>query len=768
MPWMTFRRLHERLLYQTKIGLEHCRAIIENQEEESTNNDRVKEHKQDREDMSSPAEPQPPPDLQPQLQQATTEQASSVHDSSMSCQGSGQQWPGEEHIQGHSPLQQNDPALPQRHHHHHSNQRETQHQQEYLSHRYGREAVHDELQNQLGKEVPIPSSSPDERRIPDTDGHKRDDESDDRGQGEGQDVDEEEAPSWIEEQQGDEEQASIGGMGLEDDTDSESGQMETRWQVVEDEEWEEDEDEDEGKTRIGIIDDLEADQADWDPESFLSEQLQLRRNVNRVLEQQQDNEAGLKTYRRHSRTWKRQLPPHYLDQKIQGLVPTVPVVKPPMAGRKRHIKWSPLPAECLSYESWTMTDWDVFFDLNPFRRYVRILTRESMSMAYLADRFNFTLTGDEETNPLKANKASTETSLEADTEAESEDEEENGDEESEESEGGNAVEGEKKVIPLLRTAGDVLFFDDTSLYDYRFTENPDAAESLRTQSKFNQEFTIDWLSQRPERLIHLGSVFGTGRVAIDSLESRAWQLMVRDHMILSTDILQATTQRIVDKVSGNIVDRPGELHLDKQTFDDPVEVGFVGFHIRMSDGHFSLTARDTIENIRQELMWQMDNENEYRASSVGIAGRMSIEQCQSRALYHRHSLEQQLQQQQQQKHYQEQQTATTADVLVIQLGPNATIDGRFTPIYLATDAHQPRSNPIFDKLFETFNCGFPLDDFTEDLESLYQYRNPEDGALMAKFLIPMVKSAAFFGTPACTFSIYVQKQLCPAYTGLYD
>ncbi|KAF9363894.1 hypothetical protein BGX34_003053 [Mortierella sp. NVP85] len=191
--------------------------------------------------------------------------------------------------------------------------------------------------------------------------------------------------------------------------------------------------------------------------------------------------------------------------------------------------------------------------------------------------------------------------FEADTEAESKGEEENGDKESE---GGNEVEGEK-VIPLLRTAGDVLFFDDTNLYVYRFTENPDAAESLRTQSKFK--------SSR-------------------STESRAWQLMVRY-------ILQVTTQRIVGKICGNIADQPGELHTDKQTFDDLMEVDFVGIHIRMSDGHFSLTARDTIENIRQELMWQMDitddNENGNRASSVGIAGR-------TRALYHRHFLKQQL------------------------------------------------------------------------------------------------------------------------------
>ncbi|ORZ14931.1 hypothetical protein BCR41DRAFT_406918 [Lobosporangium transversale] len=357
---------------------------------------------------------------------------------------------------------------------------------------------------------------------------------------------------------------------------------------------------------------------------------------------------------------------------------------------------APLPAACLQYESWTMTDWDLFFDLNPLRRYVRILTRDSMAMTYLAARFNLTIPTEEVTN-----------------------------------------------MP--------------NLYDYRFTENPMANESIRTRPKFRQEFTIEWLKGRPERLIHLGSIFGTGRISIDSLESKAWLLMIRDHLILQTDILQTTT-----------------------SFLDSMEVGFVGVHVRMSDGHFSLAARDTIENIRQELI-------------------LTIEQCRALALNHHRKLQNQLRQQQQWQqqqpaqpppypiHYHEQQQdqraftpseATPSDKNLLSNSPSVRklrrSNGRFTPIYLATDAHQPRANPIFNRLFRTFDCVFSLDDFSEDLEVLHQFRNPEDGTLMANFLIPMVdamvvaKSAAFFGTPASTFSNYIQRQLRPAYTGLYD
>ncbi|KAF9973165.1 hypothetical protein BGZ65_009413, partial [Modicella reniformis] len=66
MPWMTFRRLHERLLYQTKTGLEHCRAIIENQKEETITYEDKNEHQQDTSTMAPnvfrPSSPSAPPE----------------------------------------------------------------------------------------------------------------------------------------------------------------------------------------------------------------------------------------------------------------------------------------------------------------------------------------------------------------------------------------------------------------------------------------------------------------------------------------------------------------------------------------------------------------------------------------------------------------------------------------------------------------------------------------------------------------------------------
>ncbi|KAF8984943.1 hypothetical protein BGZ46_006430 [Entomortierella lignicola] len=828
MPWLSFPQLHSRLLYQTKIGLEHCRAIVENQEEEEVE---VVEYE---EVIEQEKEPQTVHQLQQQEQQQDHHHHDHYdHHKNQQSNTEGQQESEEQSIQEDSyPTQYGGNS------------------EEIITGNNDWEDLRD------GQKISEDKSDEEES-------YNTQDDEVDLGGGRAAirssgivvvETGEALLPSWIEEpDEEDEGRGSVAtGAFIGDEQDLDLVDLEAikEREKGDDDENEYDEDGDEvieytGDIQMGIIDDLDADDTDWEPESFVVADHKYEGNdKTRMLWEQLDKEASLPLYMpaidssvrdNIPRVWKRPFPGDskqgniykrrtrvnkhearlqerqmQVQDAIQGIpeeqvpslqdhqtsLPQVKKQQVPVVKKQRRLRWTPLPAECLQYESWTMTDWDTFFDLNPLRHYVRILTRESMSMAYLAERFNLTFPKEEEDNQPKKNETMSD-SLDggslvlADQEDKSEDSE---------NESSGEEEEESKKVPLLRTEGDVLFFDDTSLYDYRFTENPDAVDSIKTRPKFGQEFTIDWLAQRPERLIHLGSIFGTGRVSIDSLDSKAWHLMVKDNLILGTDILHTISQQIVDRISGGAVRRATNNQEanpnQSQSSQDPIEPGFVGIHIRMSDGHFSLTARNTIENIRQELMWQMgiteddiieddddddedddddDDDGDDNESSQNTAprskkqGRLSMEQCRSRASDHRQALQEQLRQQLQQKDQQGQEQAFSRAKT-----PKRRSNGRHTPIYLATDAYRPRDNPIFDKLFATFECIFTLDDFSEDLELLHQFRNPEDGALMTKFMIPMVdtmvvaKSAAFFGTPASTFSNYIQRQLRPAFTGLYD
>ncbi|KAG0329458.1 hypothetical protein BGZ99_001844 [Dissophora globulifera] len=790
MPWLTFRRLHERLLYQTKIGLEHCRAIIENQEEEEE--EQEEEKAIDVEEMAK----EQPLTHQDQLQSLAGGEK----------QPQNQQQQQHHHHHYHHQQQQQQQLLPENEAQLHSDTSALQPDPESIIDHNLVSENHEEGVGALPESEN--SDNDDWHRKPD--GEVDTEDGSEREEGDDEEDEGEEGSSWIEEPESEEGRVSIatgdgvdGLLDLEDVSEDEDEQDEYTdgakgdvrdWEAVEDEE---DEEYSGMGIQTGIVGEpnveldallplhmpqLETNVHRGRPrirKRSLEQGYPSRRNRNRKGQAQQQNAKHPAPSQNAQFHYSQHSPPQEQQQRQQQQT----------VRRQRRVKWTPLPAECLQYESWTMTDWDLFFDLNPLRRYVRILTRESMSIAYLVDRFNLTMPKEEE--ELKVNESIDENAPKSSGGSEGQEDDKDGDDDSS-SDGGNLdvvdsseeeEEGEKEV-PLLRSEGDILFFDDTNLYDYRFSENPDAEESLRTKPKFGQEFTVEWLANRPERLIHLGSIFGSGRVSIVSLDSRAWLQTIRDHLILGSDILQTTSQRIVDKINDNTADfsqsSSGETRLD------PLDAGLVGVHIRMSDGHFSLTARDTIENIRQELMWQMgitDDVNDNGEQGVPThpsQGRMSIEQCRSRARNHRQALRKQLEQQKQQQEQrhqqgqQQQQQQQSFSQAAESTRPRRRSNGRFTPIYLATDAHRPRANPIFDKLFETFSCIFTLDDFADELEPLHQFRNPEDGALMAKFLIPMVdamvvaKSAAFFGTSSSTFSNYIQRQLRPAYTGLYD
>ncbi|KAF9280256.1 hypothetical protein BGZ68_007352 [Mortierella alpina] len=801
MPWLEFRHLHSRLLYQTKIGLDHCRAIIEYKEL----------------DVVNPAYTRPPP-TQPSPQPSS--------DSSQ---------------QQEAPLQQQDQQHyqqpPVMHHHHQFGMPPVP----FIFETPEQHAAAIKAEAEAGQAVLVDTQplSPADIQIADSEtitndaGQDSTQEMNDKGDQAMEmedDFEEEEVPSWIEESDRDEVDKIRVATGdrildFEEDDDASDRDPDDWENMEEGEEGGYEEDDDLLGSRVGIMD-TEGDdddlEPDWRPEVYTL--------------------------------------PNYLQEQYQN--------RP----------------ECLQYESWTMTDWDLFFDLNPLRRYVRVLTRESISMEYLGTQFGLEMPKEEDppSNSTDLSSNSTESGYpfnstdfasptfsfdivplpspiellpsnalgldsgegigsdssesaskssdddkDKDDDNDKDDDKDKDDEDDKEKEEDNSApdddtdtDDDERKRPLLRSEGDVLFFDDANLYDYRFTEDPKSAESKKTRSKYLEEFTVDWLAQRPERLIHLGSIFGSGRVIIETLQSKAWLQMIRDHLIIRTDILQTTSQRIVDKI------RADDRTDNEPLMQDPLEAGFVGVHIRMSDGHFSLSARDTIENIRQELMWQMgmtDGQPRVNASDpapfleddVGSRPRrherLSIEQCRARAISHRRLLhvqlarleerrqqyleqqrlqqEQQQQQQQQQQQYGHQHEPSAEKhygspplqqfeqhtlLRPVPETPGRRSNGRFTPIYLATDAHYPRSNPIFNRLFETFECIFTLDDFAEDLEELKRFRNPEDGTLMTKFLIPMVdamvvaKAGAFFGTPASTFSTYIQKQLRPAYTGLYD
>ncbi|KAF9378986.1 hypothetical protein CPC16_011018 [Podila verticillata] len=353
-------------------------------------------------------------------------------------------------------------------------------------------------------------------------------------------------------------------------------------------------------------------------------------------------------------------------------------------------KGDPLPAECLNYYSWTTVEWDFFYDMEKIAKEQPFKYRKDHSFAWM------------------------ETHLGVD-----------------------------------RTK-DIYKINDGAHYDYQIYDDPNSVTPL--SKRYLRRLNVQELEAIPQRVLHMGSLFATGRVLAELPESKIYQQFLRRTMILSTPILQKTSNAIVGKLGG---------------------LGnFVGLHLRVGDGMFVEPAPENIENMFQSLVnitgikpipnykivpsssptetIDIDSEDEEDAGP----GSEESEDPEEEGVDP------------------EEETSPRLDF--DQCRARKDIGGKFTIIYIATDGVYPRRNILFRKLFDHFPCIFTLDDFSEHLVELKQMKNT-DGVGLAKDLIPMVdavvsaKGRYFMGTPKSTFSTYVQKQLHPAFVdSLFD
>lgn len=95
------------------------------------------------------------------------------------------------------------------------------------------------------------------------------------------------------------------------------------------------------------------------------------------------------------------------------------------------------------------------------------------------------------------------------------------------------------------------------------------------------------------------------------------------------------------------------------------------------------------------------------------------------------------------------------------------------PVFIATDAHSPRSNPSLQLFLRTLPCSFFLSDFTSShLKALDLVTNEDDGLPLKGFLLPFVDSVVaamaqtVIGTPHSTFSRFTVDVMNRMYHGL--
>ncbi|KAF9107717.1 hypothetical protein BGX27_008636 [Mortierella sp. AM989] len=337
----------------------------------------------------------------------------------------------------------------------------------------------------------------------------------------------------------------------------------------------------------------------------------------------------------------------------------------------------PLPTECLNYYSWTTVEWGFFYDMEKISKEQPWKYRSDHSFAWMETHLG------------------------------------------------------------VNRKDDIFIVEDRAHYDYQIYDDPQSITPLNT-NRYLRRLDVKELADRPERVVHMGSLFATGRVLAELPENKAYQQFLRRTMILSTPVLVKTSDAIIEKFGG---------------------LGtFVGLHLRVGDGMFVEPAPANIENMFRNLVnitgitpnpeldtmptrntatpagQEVVGDNEEVVKKRPVPERLSVAECRARKAQ----------------------------------------GGKYTTIYIATDGVYPRRNILFRKLFDHFPCIFTLDDFSEHLAELKDMKNV-DGVGLSKDLIPMVdavvsaKGRYFMGTPKSTFSTYVSKQLHPAYIeGFFD
>ena len=293
---------------------------------------------------------------------------------------------------------------------------------------------------------------------------------------------------------------------------------------------------------------------------------------------------------------------------------------------------------------------------------------------------------------------------------------------------------------------DVLTLRDTNPYDYRFLDN--IMDVSPSKDKYVETIYIPSLLHSSERLIQLGTLFGSSRLRLKMSESLRIRRDVRKSMAFSNPLLMDMADSIRDALGGI----------------------YLGAHVRVGDGHFKAEGQ---ANARLEW-WRLVHE----VLGYGSDETLKLE----RSIRRSRSLDLELR-----------PPSLSVDVATRRVPhpPPPRLPKIFTPhlpcrgakhtsrhlkllntpLFISTDAKDPFSDPAILVFLQTFPCTFLLSDFLTYTASLNMLRNGYDGVYMRDFLIPILdamvvgKAREVVGTEGSTFSRFVQDVLWRTYHG---
>ena len=269
---------------------------------------------------------------------------------------------------------------------------------------------------------------------------------------------------------------------------------------------------------------------------------------------------------------------------------------------------------------------------------------------------------------------------------------------------------------------------DSDVYQYRFLDTLMDPSSL--DHKFQEVIQASQLALRTDRLIQLGTLFGSSRLLLRRRENILIRGEIRRSMAFANPHLVSIADSIAKELGG----------------------GYLGAHIRLGDGVF----KSNRESNAGQIWWNL------------VSGILQVDVNDTAVLERR-------------ARYPDTISLPPVDPPA-NLSTTLSCRGRKytspslqrlnTPLFISTDAPHPLRDPTIAVFVDTFPCTFFLSDFPHLTASLDELRNEEDDGVMLKgYLLPFLdamvvgKAWAAVGTEGSTFSRFVLDVLWRTYHG---
>lgn len=308
-------------------------------------------------------------------------------------------------------------------------------------------------------------------------------------------------------------------------------------------------------------------------------------------------------------------------------------------------------------------------------------------------------------------------------------------------------------------AEDVFALHDVDRNHYGFQDF--VAFSNTLARKYAQTIQISVLAERPERLLQVGTLFGSSRLHLRNHSHHSVRAAVRRSMAFTNAHLVRAAEAIRVALGG----------------------AYLAAHVRIADGSFEARAEDNVRliwwkllttvlgfetedalELEYELLQDMLEEQEQEFDSRGLEDsewdsppQINVDKPALRAPH--------------------------PDPPPLPQAPRASLACRRRPhaqphlqqfnipLFIATDSPFPHTNPLLLRLTRTFPCTYFLSDFPDETRTLVDLVNERDDVPLGQFLMPfldaMVAGRAWgvVGTERSTFSAFVTDVLWRTYHG---